>query len=76
MKRIIAANRIVIPTKNVISIGVIELEGTSVKKIYRLNGEQPFTEWLGGTIIVKRAPDGDVKAYKDGHALSASAAPN
>ena len=71
MKRIVAANRIITPDFGIVSLGVVELENRRVSKVSRLDGEQPFTEWLGGTISIKRSADGTLVAYKDGRQLTA-----
>lgn len=71
MKRIVAANRIITPDAGIVSLGVVELEDRTVSHVSRLDGEQPFTEWLGGTIAIKRSADGTLVAYKDGRLLTA-----
>lgn len=50
MKRIVAANHVILPDGKELSPGVVETDGTTVVRFYRLEQEQPFTEWLGGTI--------------------------
>lgn len=52
MKRIVAANHVILPDGKVLSPGVVETEGSAVLRFYRLEHEQPFTEWLGGTIRI------------------------
>lgn len=52
MKRIVAANHVILPDGKVLSPGVVETDGTTVVRFYRLEQEQPFTEWLGGTIRI------------------------
>ncbi len=71
MKRLFAANRIITPDLGELKPGVVELEGSSVSRFYQLNGEQPFTEWIGGTISVEKMADGSMQAYKDGVLLKA-----
>lgn len=64
MKRKVAANRIITSDNTEIKLGVVELDDTIVTRVYSLQGEQPFTEWIGGTITIKTA-DGVMHAYKD-----------
>lgn len=52
MKRIVAANHVILPDGKELSPGVVEIDGTTVVRFYRLEQEQPFTEWLGGTIRI------------------------
>lgn len=72
MRRIVAANRIVLSDGTTLSPGFVELDGCRVVRTERLCGEQPFTEWLGGTVTVGREADGAMHASKDGRMLSAS----
>jgi len=44
--------------------GVVEIEGDEAARAYKLPGELPRTEWLGGTIEVKEG-----KAYHAGMLL-------
>ena len=71
MKRLVAANRIITADSKVVSLGVVEIENRSVSRVSRLDGEQPFTEWIGGTIAIKRSADGTLAAYKEGRLLTA-----
>lgn len=70
MKRIVAANRIVVDDTEEIELGVVEIDTDSVVKVYRLDGEQPFTEWLGGTISVRKSADGMSRAFWQGKLLT------
>lgn len=63
-KRIVAANRVVMPDIRTVTLGVVEIEGNCVCSVSRLDGEQPFTEWIGGTIRLVRSADGALHAYK------------
>ena len=47
MKRQVAANRIITSDNTEIKLGVVELDDTIVTRVYSLQGEQPFTEWIG-----------------------------
>lgn len=52
MKRIVAANHVILSDGKELSPGVVEIDGNTVVRFYRLEQEQPFTEWLGGTIRI------------------------
>ena len=69
MTRIVAANRVIDADGDEMKPGVVELEGKYVSSVYPLSGERPFTEWLGGTINIKRSADGRLQAYKDGEVI-------
>ena len=71
-RRRIAVNRVLTDEGDCISPGGVEIEGSQVKKVFRLVYEQPFTEWIGGTIqLVKEKEGGYMVAVKDGHLLTA-----
>lgn len=65
MKRQVAANRIITSDKTEIKLGVVDIDDTIVTRVYSLQGEQPFTEWIGGTITILKTADGVMHAYKD-----------
>lgn len=65
MKRQVAANRIITSDKTEIKLGVVEIDDTIVTRVCSLQGEQPFTEWIGGTITILKTADGVMHAYKD-----------
>ena len=69
MTRIVAANRVIDADGDEMKPGVVELKGKYVSCVYPLFGERPFTEWLGGTINIKRSADGRLQAYKDGEVI-------
>ena len=69
MTRIVAANRVIDADGDEMKPGVVELEGKYVSSTYPLYGERPFTEWLCGTINIKRSADGRLQAYKDGEVI-------
>lgn len=69
MTRIVAANRVIDADGDEMKPGVVEQEGKYVSCVYPLFGERPFTEWLGGTINIKRSADGRLQAYKDGEVI-------
>ena len=69
MTRIVAANRVIDADGDEMKPGVVELEGKYVSSAYPLYGARPFTEWLGGTISIKRSADRKLQAYKDGEVI-------
>jgi hypothetical protein len=44
-------------------MSVVELEDGIVTRYYPLDGEQPQTEWLSGTICIRRDAQGQIKAF-------------
>lgn len=68
MIRRIAANRIIASDKQ-FSQYVIEIKDGIVIDCYPLHEELPFTEWLGGTILLEKDKDGNMRASKDGKIL-------
>lgn len=66
MKRIFAAHHVLCPDGTVIDLGYVEIADRHVNKVGWLCGEQPFTEWIGGTIDISLSADGLMTAYKDG----------
>lgn len=69
MKRIFAAHHVLCPDGTVVDLGYVEIADRHVYKVGRLCGEQPFTEWIGGTIDIRQSADGQLTAYKDGQPL-------
>lgn len=71
MNRIVAANRVVMPDGAMYKPGFVELDGDIVVRTGHLYGELPFTEWLGGTVLVNRDAVGVMHACRNGCILSA-----
>lgn len=65
MARRIAANRVIIDDRQLVQY-VVEIENGIVTNYYPLTEEQPFTEWLGGTILLTKDVNGIIRASKDG----------
>lgn len=65
MARRIAANRVIIDDRQLIQY-VVEIENGIVTNYYPLTEEQPFTEWLGGTILLTKDANSIIRASKDG----------
>lgn len=63
--RRIAAHTIRWPDGSVVRMGVVTLVNGSVAEVNPLQGEQPFTEWLGGTIELRMTDNGQLAAYKN-----------
>lgn len=70
MKRIFAANTVIDFDGTKLKPGVVEIEGQIAISSYRMCGEQPFTEWIGGTVDIRQSADGTKRAYKDGIMLT------
>ena len=66
--RRIAANEVV-TEDSVLSPGVVELCSGMVTGCYHLNEELPFTEWIGGTIIIMNDNDNCLRAFKNGNLI-------
>lgn len=65
----IAAHEIVTP-QGKLTLGVVELENGVVKGWRSLDGEEPSTEWLGGTIRLAADCEGHLRAYNsEGEAI-------
>lgn len=60
--RKVAAHRVV-TDNGIYRMAVVELEGEKVVGFRQLSGEEPFTEWLGGEIVLKQGDNGDLAAY-------------
>ncbi len=65
MARRIAANRVIIDDRQLVQY-VVEIENGIVTNYYPLTEEQPFTEWLGGIILLTKDANGIIRASKDG----------
>lgn len=68
MKRRLAFNRVLADGKTYCP-GVVEIDGGVVTACYQLNGEQPMTEWLGGTVKIVTDGDGRHVVATDGTSL-------
>ena len=63
--RKLAAHRVETPTE-VIHLGVVVINDGIVEDCFSFSGEMPFTEWLGGTIVVRHDDKGRLRAFQDG----------
>ncbi len=54
--RRIAVNKVIVGTET-ISPCVLEIKEGMVVCYYRLDGELPFTEWIGGTVVLSKDRD-------------------
>ena len=66
--RKVAGHEVHLPDGTVMQPGVVELFDGMVKKTYPLVEEMPQTEWIGGTIDIRREGE-NLKAYKNNHAI-------
>ena len=69
MTRKVAVNRVI---KGDVSINrcIVEIENGFVVDYYHFDDEQPFTEWLGGTIeIITSNNDNSLRAIRNGEVL-------
>lgn len=64
-KRRVAAHSIVYPDGKEMEMGMVLIEHGIVTGCRPLQGEPPFTEWVGGTIKLKTNGKGQVTAYKN-----------
>lgn len=44
----------------------IETVGGKVTRVYEISSELPFTEWLGGTAVIRADSEGVLRAYYNG----------
>lgn len=68
MFRRVAAHHVVINDRT-IDRCVVEIEDGRVVNYYTFADELPLTEWLGGTIIIKRNEAEVLIALKDGRVI-------
>lgn len=62
--RCLAAHQILLPDGTAITLGAIEIAEGVVVKWYPLAGEQARTEWMGGTIEIRKEGESLI-AYKN-----------
>ena len=60
--RRVGAHEVILPDRR-LELAVVEIEGSRVVNYYEFRDELPMTEWLGGTIRLKRAIDGELQAW-------------
>ncbi len=48
---------------------VVEIMDDRVVNYYTFTDELPLTEWLGGTIELRRAEEGTLQAWQDGKVI-------
>ena len=64
-KRRVAAH-VVVSANETNTMSVVDIDGGIVVACRPLEDEEPFTEWLGGVVELRRGVDGALRAYKDG----------
>lgn len=62
-------NRVMAPGGQTIAPAVVEVEGRRVKAFYALRGEQAFTEWIGGTALLREDSGCLTASMDDGRML-------
>lgn len=67
--RRVAAHEVDLCNERILNNAVVELSDGVVKECYTFSGELPFTEWLGGTIEIRRNSEGEPEAYWNGRRL-------
>lgn len=60
----------VIADGGTVDMCVIEIADGRVVNYYRFASELPFTEWLGGTVVLSNDEDGVLRAYRDGKLIN------
>lgn len=66
--RRIGAHKVVTPSAT-LNQAVVEISDGRVVNYYEFSDELPMTEWLGGTIEVRRNANGMLQAFKDGRPI-------
>ena len=61
--RRIASNEIVLEDGSCLTLSVVEIQSGIVSSVYPLTQELPHTEWLPGTLCLKRDSEGMLRAY-------------
>ena len=61
--RKVAAHRIEKPDGTMLTTAVCEIEGETVVRIKKLNGEEAMVEWLDGSIVCRTGSAGSLQAY-------------
>lgn len=63
-----AANEVVIGDRRLTQC-VVEISSGMVTDYYTFEEELPYTEWLGGTIILVRDKENSLRAFKNGNLI-------
>lgn len=66
-----AFNHLVVEHGNVIPNGIVEIEGDKVVSFYHFDHEVPFTQWIGGTVTIRKTPAGLLAFMNDNKQLVA-----
>ena len=67
--RRVAAHEVDVCGKETLSMAVVEISEGRVANYYTFSDELPMTEWLGGSIEIKKNEDGSLSAYWQGTLL-------
>lgn len=63
-KRRIAVHEAIMDNE-VVSMCVLEIDNGIVTDCRRFEGEEPMTEWWGGTVVIRLDDDKKLRAYRD-----------
>lgn len=66
--RKVAAHRLV-TAEGELRMAVVEIDNGVVTAYRHLDGEEPFTEWAGGEIVLDRDSHGKLRAFHGGRLL-------
>ena len=63
------AHEVTLPDGTALHQAVVELQEGRVVNYYEFRSELPMTEWLGGSILLRRDGEGIVRAFWQGKRL-------
>lgn len=63
------AHQVLLPNGSMLHQAIVEIYESRVVNYYEFRDELPMTEWLGGTIEVRRDEDGILQAWHKGELL-------
>ena len=61
--RKVASNKRALPDGQIQTLSVVEICDGQVTALYPLTQEQPFTEWVGGCLSLRRDEQGLLRCY-------------
>lgn len=65
----IACHQILLPDGSSQTLSVVEIQSGVVKHLHHLNGEEPSTEWLTGSVRIEYDEQGLLRAFYQGKML-------
>lgn len=63
------AHKVLLPDGSTLRQAIVEIHESRVVNYYEFHVELPLTEWLGGTIEVRRNEEGILQAWHNGMML-------